>query len=95
MSVQGEGRDPRVDQVKKIGTGLGFKDLKILDIVEQVTEAIESWETFACTTGVSKKSMIFIQKKLSETVKRFCVRPTHGPSPFLLGPKCKNTTRKA
>jgi hypothetical protein len=71
MSVQGEGRNPGVDQVKQIGTGIGLKDLHVRDIVEQVAEAIQSWETVARRTGVSKKSMAFIQKKLSENMRRF------------------------
>ncbi|ACN15612.1 putative capsule biosynthesis protein HipA [Desulforapulum autotrophicum HRM2] len=82
MSVQGEGRNPGLEQVKQIGTGIGFKDFKVRNIIEEVAEAIQSWERFAGTTGVSKKSMTLIQKKLSENIQCFCSRPTHGPSPF-------------
>ena len=82
MSVQGEGRNPGLEEVKQIGTGIGFKDFKVRNIIEEVAEAIQSWEMFACTTGVSKKSMTLIQKKLSENIQCFCSSPTHGPSLF-------------
>ena len=78
MSVHGEGRNPGFDQVKQIGTGIGLKDLHMRDIVEQVAGAIQSWETFARRTGVSKKSMAFIQKKLNENLKRFSCKLQEG-----------------
>lgn len=65
-SVMGEGRNPSVEHLKKLGEGAGLSEAQITAIIEQTTAALVGWSGKAKEYGVSAANIDLIGKKLSE-----------------------------
>lgn len=71
MSVAGEGRSPGIAQVQRLGLDVGLKKNKIQEIVDQISDACRQWRDYADQSGVSDKSVKYIQKKINENLANF------------------------
>ena len=65
-SVMGEGRNPSVVHLKRLGEGAGLSDIQIAAIIEQTKAALARWPERAKEYGISKANIDLIGKKLSE-----------------------------
>ncbi len=65
-SVMGEGKNPGVIHLKKLGEGAGLPATQIAAIIEQTQAALGGWFAKAKEYGVSKVNIDLIGKKLSE-----------------------------
>lgn len=65
-SVMGEGKNPSVTHLKKLGEDAGLSETQIAAIIEQTKAALAGWSGKAKEYGVSKANIDLIGKKLSE-----------------------------
>lgn len=65
-SVMGEGRNPGVMHLKKLGEEAGLSETQIAAIIEQTKAALAGWSGKAEEYGVSKANIDLIGRKLSE-----------------------------
>jgi len=65
-TVMGEGKNPSVAHLKKLGEGAGLSEAQIAAIIEQTTAALAGWSGKAKEYGVSRVNIDLIGKKLSE-----------------------------
>ncbi|HNS56000.1 MAG TPA: type II toxin-antitoxin system HipA family toxin [Smithellaceae bacterium] len=65
-TVMGEGKNPSVAHLKKLGEGAGLSEAQIAAIIEQTTAALAGWSGKAKEYGVSRVNIDLIGKKLSD-----------------------------
>ncbi|MDD3020659.1 MAG: type II toxin-antitoxin system HipA family toxin [Alphaproteobacteria bacterium] len=65
-SVMGEGKNPNVVHLKKLGEGAGLPEGQVSAIIEQTKAALATWSEKAGEYGVSRANIDLIGKKLSE-----------------------------
>lgn len=65
-TVMGEGRNPSIGHLKKLGQGAGLSKTQITAIIEQTKISLATWSEKAKEYGVSKANIDLIGKKLSE-----------------------------
>jgi serine/threonine-protein kinase HipA len=65
-SVMGEGKNPGVVHLKKLGEGAGLSEGQISAIIEQTKAALATWSEKAKEYGVSRANIDLIGKKLSD-----------------------------
>ena len=56
LDIEGEGRRPTKEHVRRLGRRHGLSERLIDEIVEQVTAAIAAWPAFAEAVGVTVAS---------------------------------------
>ncbi len=62
--VAGEGKNPKKSHLLKVAKLGSLTEKRALEIVDEVATATSKWESFAKEAGVSKTSLILIQKSL-------------------------------
>ena len=65
-TVMGEGKNPSIEHLKKLGEGAGLSETQIAAIIEQTKAALAGWSDKAKEYGVSKANIDLVGKKLSE-----------------------------
>lgn len=65
-SVMGEGKNPGVAHLKKLGEGAGLSEGQISAIIEQTKAVLATWSDKAREYGVSRANIDLIDKKLAE-----------------------------
>jgi serine/threonine-protein kinase HipA len=66
MTVDGEGRSPSIKNIYSLGEKAGLKKNEVIQIVEEVSQAVNHWNVYAEKAAVSEKSMEIIQQELIE-----------------------------
>ena len=64
MMVMGEGRNPTVEHLIKLGNEAKIPKTKITEIIEQTRTALAQWEKLAKEHGVSATNIKLINKKI-------------------------------
>jgi serine/threonine-protein kinase HipA len=67
--VMGEGKNPTLEHLLKLATGIGITQRKAKEIVYEVFSAVEQWPDFAEKSGVSKVQKNEIEKVLKAVWK--------------------------
>lgn len=70
-TIMGEGKYPTKDHMIKLANTCNIKQSKALEIINQVLQAIEKWNTFADEAGVSKLQTSNIKNSLKDIYKNF------------------------
>jgi len=65
-TVMGEGKNPTLEHLIKLGEVSSLKKAKILEIIDEVRSSISQWSHFADTAGVSKTSKKMILRILEQ-----------------------------
>lgn len=65
-TVMGEGKNPSVEHLKKLGEESSLSETQIVDIIEQTKAALAGWPEKAKEYGISKTNIDLIGKKLSQ-----------------------------
>lgn len=68
--VMGEGSHPEVKDLKKLGQTSGLSQSFILEVIDQTCEALRCWQPLARNHGISKTSIIAIEKILTQASKQ-------------------------
>ncbi|EHQ42778.1 type II toxin-antitoxin system HipA family toxin [Myroides odoratus] len=66
--VMGEGKNPTVNHLRKLGLNMGLSKELVDSILEQTKEAIVSWRKLASEYGVSKENVNLIGKVIDQYV---------------------------
>jgi serine/threonine-protein kinase HipA len=69
--VMGEGRNPSVDHLIKLGSKAKLSKERIAEIIDQTKESLASWKVLASEYGVSVSNISLISKKLNHHHKIF------------------------
>ncbi|MCH7396616.1 type II toxin-antitoxin system HipA family toxin [Belliella sp. DSM 107340] len=64
--VMGEGKNPRIKHLKKLGMEAKISKEKIDNIIEQTVYAVNNWESLAKNYGVSHSNISFIGKAIKK-----------------------------
>ncbi|MCH7402025.1 type II toxin-antitoxin system HipA family toxin [Belliella kenyensis] len=64
--VMGEGRNPRISHLLKLGIEAKISKEKIDNIIEQTVDAVNNWENLAKNYGVSQSNISFISKAIKK-----------------------------
>lgn len=67
--VMGEGKNPRIDNLIKLGYEAKLSKARINEIIEQTRTALESWESLASEYGVSASNIRLIGKSINGIIK--------------------------
>jgi serine/threonine-protein kinase HipA len=68
MSLAGEGSTPGKKEILRLGEKTGLSPARVLDLIEEVKSAVESWKDFAKTAEVTKQTRNQIEKKIKENL---------------------------
>lgn len=69
--VMGEGKNPKKNHLLMLAKIVDIKQEKALEIINQVSQAIKQWKTFAQHAGVSKLQTKNIGTILEQFMKQF------------------------
>ena len=64
-SVMGEGKNPNIEHLQKLGLNAKIEKDKILQIIKQTQNALSQWENLAKLYNVSSDNIRLIQEKIS------------------------------
>jgi serine/threonine-protein kinase HipA len=67
--VMGEGRNPSIEHLKKLGLNAGLSKSLLDDIIDQTRQAVSEWSRLAENYRVSKSNTEWIEKKIKEYTK--------------------------
>jgi len=63
--VMGEGKNPGIDHLQKLGLEAKIDEKHVLKVIEQTRTALRMWETLAKEYGVSKRNIKLIGQRLA------------------------------
>jgi len=66
--VMGEGRNPGINQLRKLGLEAKLSKEKIDNIIEQTVDAVNNWEHLAKNYGVSQSNIGYIGKAINNII---------------------------
>ena len=65
MMVMGEGQNPTVSHLKKLGKTAKLDDSFIVEVIDQTKIALSNWKSLAIEYGISKTNISLIDKRLN------------------------------
>ena len=62
MTIAGEGRNPTLDHILRVGKEFDFKDSEISAMIEDVSKSVDHWTAFAKEAGIPDPVSARIEK---------------------------------
>jgi serine/threonine-protein kinase HipA len=70
MTVAGEGREPGLDQIRRLGEGAGLSRREVAEVIGEVGTSVARWDVHASLAGLTKGLTHRIGKRIQSCLRR-------------------------